>query len=179
MNYDETSDQQLLRAFHAGDILAFSALVRRHQDAIYRLCHSWLFDTQRSEDASQEVFLRAFARLPRFRFRSAPYTWLYRTARLVCHEFNRERRHETTSPDDHAGPASDPATKDRALIQLLDEVRKLPQRQREVITLRVFENLSVRETAKLMGCREGTVKALVFKAKATLRKRLAPHEDTA
>ena len=53
-------------------------------------------------------------------------------------------------------------------------VARLPERQREVVVLRVFESLSVAETAAAMGCRQGTVKALLHKAMARLRQDVAP-----
>ncbi len=168
MRDDERTDEQLLRAFHAGDSLAFSALVRRHQDAVFRLCQRWLFQTEQAEDAAQEVFTRAFGALPRFRFRAKPFTWLYRTTRLVCHEFNRERQHAAL-PESEAGRQDRSADTQDALEQLSQALQKLPARQREVMTLRFLEEFSVAETADLMGCRQGTVKALTFKARERLK----------
>ncbi len=167
MTHDDRSDEQLVRAFHGGDALAFSSLMQRHQDAIYRICSSWLFDRQRAEDAAQEVFLRAYRQLPRFRFRAEPFTWLYRTTRLVCYEFNRQVEHAALEAEHEAHDNLQEKRRD-ALEELTMAMKQLPARQREVITLRYLEERSVKETARLMGCRVGTVKALTHKARATL-----------
>ena len=128
-------------------------------------------DEQAAADACQEVFVRGYKGLRRFRFRSAPFTWLYRTTRNVCHEFNRVRRTEALDEEpmdarsvpEHEVAAHDSARRVRQLVS------RLPERQREVVMLRMFEDLSVRETALAMGCREGTVKALLHKATSRLR----------
>lgn len=163
---DETNDAELVRRFNEGDALAFDALVRRHQDRLFRLVSVWLYDPSRAEDATQEVFLRAYRGLGRFRFRAEPFTWLFRTARLVCLEMNRQRRYEPLPTEDP--PAADSGDSAIALAEVRALVSDLPARQREVVMLRIFEDLSVSETARAMGCREGTVKALLNKARKQL-----------
>lgn len=181
MTYDDVSDQELVQRFKDGDADAFDALVRRYQDQVCRMAAVWLYDAEHATDVAQEVFLRSFKGLRRFRFKAAPFTWLYRTTRNVCHEFNRRRR---TEPLDHepldpgAGPESEASRYDAAR-QVRALVAELPDRQREVVLLRIFEGLSVRDTARAMSCREGTVKALLHKAKAKLRLEYPEREVTA
>ncbi len=170
MAWSDATDSELVRQFQRGDALAFDALVRRYQDRIFRLASLWLYDASRADDAAQEVFLRAYQSLPRFRFRAQPFTWLYRTARLVCFEMNRQRKHDPlpaegleTSVPGNAGEH------EIALAEVRTLIAELPERQREVIVLRLFEDCSVKETAAAMGCREGTVKALLYKARAALQ----------
>ena len=81
MDGDDRSDAELVRAYKSGERGAFDAIVLRFQDRVYRLCCVWLHDPQFAADASQEVFVRAWRGLREFRFRAAPFTWLYRTAR--------------------------------------------------------------------------------------------------
>jgi len=174
MNWDDLSDADLVKQFKSGDSGAFDAIVQRFQDRVFRLASVWLYDEQGAADVTQEVFVRGFKGLRRFRFRSAPFTWLYRVTRNVCNEFNRTRRGEaltdepmdTSSMPDHQVASLDSA---RRVRQLVD---RLPERQREVVMLRIFEDLSVKETASAMGCREGTVKALLHKATSGLRIRM-------
>lgn len=171
---DDKSDAELVRLFKSGDPFAFGAIVKRFQDRVYRLACVWLYDDQFANDAAQEVFIRGYKGLRSFRFRAAPFTWLYRTTRNVCNEFNRRRRFEPIQPVDEpkdtaATPAQQVADKQssRRVRQL---VAALPPRQQEVVMLRIFEDLSVRETAQSMGCREGTVKALLHKATQNLQR---------
>ncbi len=168
---ENATDEQLLQDFRAGDAPAFEALVRRYQDKIFRLASVWLFETEQAEDATQEVFLRSHRGLRSFRFRSTVFTWLYRTTRNVCHEINRRqpaKNLDYESVESAPGPASETSRR-QASKRVRQLVQQLPQRQREVVVLRIFEELSVRQTAAIMQCREGTVKALLHKASASLR----------
>ncbi len=167
----EPSDVELVQRFRSGDPEAFETLVRRHQHRLYRLASVWLRDPRQAEDAVQEIFLRAWRGLAGFRFRAAPFTWLYRTARHVCGEYNRGRRAESLEAEP-ADPADGPerrADDDEAARRVRQLVAVLAPRQREVVMLRIFEELTVAETARAMGCRQGTVKALLHKAIARLR----------
>ncbi len=174
MTEDDVSDVELVKRFKSGDGRAFDAIVRRFQDRIYRLACVWLFDEQHAGDVAQEVFLRSYKGLRRFHFRSAPFTWLYRMTKNVCHEFNRKRRTEALvdEPQDPAALPERQVAGHDAARRVRRLVAALPARQREVVMLRVFEDLSVRDTALAMGCREGTVKALLHKATRQLRGKL-------
>ena len=167
----EKSDAELVRKFQSGDPDAFDAIVHRFQNRVYRLACVWLYDSQHVDDATQEVFLRAFRGLRRFGFKAAPFTWLYRTTRLVCNEFNRRRPMDAldTEPPDAGDTPHGNASKQDAADRIRELVSGLPRRQQDVVMLRVFEDLSVIETARVMGCREGTVKALLHKAKRRLK----------
>lgn len=174
MTREETSDVELVRQFTAGDPQAYDAIVRRFQDRVFRLACAWLYDDQSAADVAQEVFVRGFKGLRGFRFRSAPFTWLYRTTKNVCNEFNRVRKTEPLddeTPSTAAAPDGNVSQCESAR-RVRQLVASLPKRQREVVILRVFEDLSVQETARSMGCREGTVKALLHKATAKLKIRM-------
>ncbi len=174
MSLDEKPDVELVRLFKSGDTAAFDAIVRRFQDRVFRLASVWLYDPQLAADAAQEVFIRGYSGLRKFRFRAAPFTWLYRTTRNVCNEFNRARQAESLDfelPDPSAAPEQGLADLEtaRRIHKLL---AGLSERQQEVVMLRVFEDFSVKETAAAMGCREGTVKALLHQATQKLRTRI-------
>ncbi|MCZ6643407.1 MAG: RNA polymerase sigma factor [Gammaproteobacteria bacterium] len=183
MNNHERSDEQLVRAFQAGDESAFSVFVTRHQDRVYRLAMLWLRDGSQADDALQETFLRSYTGLGRFRFRAQPHTWLLRVLRNVCFEENRRHAaqvlgagvdsEQTTEPD--LAAAQD---RPRQLARLHNALKRLPDRQRDVVMLRVFEDLSIAETASIMGCRRGTVKAHLNKAINGLRSMLAQVDGT-
>lgn len=174
MNLDAKSDVELVKLFKSGSAQAFDAIVVRFQDRIYRLACVWLYDPQLASDVTQEVFVRGHKGLRAFRFRAQPFTWLYRTTRYVCNEFNRTRRTEplTDEPPDTASLPETMVAGIESARRVHDLVAALPARQREVVMLRIFEDLSVKETAQAMRCREGTVKALLHKATANLRKAL-------
>ena len=178
MKWDDRSDAELVRLFKSGDGEAFDAIVRRFQDRVYRLACLLLYDEQQAVDVAQEVFVRGFTGLRSFRFRAAPFTWLYRTTRNVCSEFNRARRAERLErePRDSSHGVERQVADIESARRVRELVAVLPPRQREVVMLRMFEDLSVKETARAMGCREGTVKALLHKAINKLRLTVDPSE---
>lgn len=176
----EESDNELVRRFQRGDIDAFDTVVRRYQDRICRMAAVWLHDEQYSVDVAQEVFLRGFKGLRSFRSRSALFTWLYRTTRNVCREQNRSK---TAAPLDFepidalANPESQ-VSRQHAAREVRELVAALPERQQEVVLLRVFEEMSVRDAARAMGCREGTVKALLHQAMTRLKLNIKSQSAT-
>ena len=166
----EPSDAELVRAFQNGDQVAFTRFAARHQDRVYRMAVVWLFDSSLAADVLQETLLRSYTGLGRFRFRASPSTWLLRVCRNICHEENRRTARVRPLPEDYDVPADEAPDPPDDLAKALEGVRALPPRQREVVMLRLFEELSVADTARVMGCRPGTVKAHLNKALGALRK---------
>jgi len=166
---DEIADEELVKQFCAGDDAAFSAFTSRHQDKIYRLACMNLYQQQDAMDVTQEVFLRAYRGLKTFRYRSTPFTWLYRTMKNVCQEYNRKMKRDSVASSEYATELDNITdNSDTETIHYLIEIRQLlkslPKRQYEVVILRIFEGFSINETASIMKCRPGTVKALLHKA---------------
>lgn len=173
---ESVTDRELVKRFQRGDDQAFETLVRRHQDRLYRLARVRLQVPHEAADVAQEVFLRAYKGLRGFLFTAEPFTWLYRALINVCHEHNRRAQRTPGFPDASAIDELIDADGDESLSESqrdLQRVRalvdQLPARQQEVVMLRIFEDLSVEETARAMACRPGTVKALLHKAVIKLR----------
>jgi RNA polymerase sigma-70 factor (ECF subfamily) len=175
----ETLDERaLVQACVEGAPGAFDVLVGRHSRAIYNLCYRFLGTHEDASDAAQEVFLRAFRALPRFKGDSSVGTWLYRIGVNLCLNRRASRPPVTEPLDDrdlHASSAPD------AMTRLLDEERdrrvrsaiaQLPERQRAALILRVYHELSHQEIADVLGSSEGAVKANFFHALRNLRKLL-------
>lgn len=172
------TDEELVRRFQRGDEAAFSEFVARHQDRLYRLALLWSYDAQDAHDVVQEAFMRSYTGLMRFAFKAQPTTWMVRIVRNVCHEMNRKRPTTTSTVDDE--PDTRTPMQQHATANTVREIRRLvarlPDRQRDVVILRVFEELPVADTARVMGCRPGTVKALLNKAMTRLRE-LTAHTE--
>jgi RNA polymerase sigma-70 factor (ECF subfamily) len=173
---EDKSDAQLLREFRQGDIDAFAALVRRHQDAIYRLALRSLGDPELAREAAQEVFLRAWKKLGQWRFgRGKPFTWLYRTLVNICREFRKKRGRQKTIT--HLGVDSPGLTEELKDAEsdhlekhdLEKFVDALPKRQQKVIILHIYEDLTLKDAATVLGIPLGTVKSNYHKALVSLR----------
>ena len=172
----EKSDAQLLREFRQGDIDAFATLVRRHQDAIYRLALRNLGDPELAREAAQEVFLRAWQKLRRWRFgRGKLFTWLYRTLINICREFRKKRGRQQTITHHGVAPlglTEEFKNAESGHLQKHDLeklVGALPRRQQEIIVLHIYEDLTLKDVATVLGIPLGTVKSNYHKALVNLR----------
>lgn len=175
--------RRTIDAARAGDRAALAALLRELQDLWYRVCLGLLRDGDLAADAVQETGLRFLKQIAGFRGDSQLRTWSLGIAMNVVREMKRRRSRHVTGvgntdyalaetlgdPGPPVGAATEFAEARDGLRQILGE---LPERQREAVLLRFFEDLSVEETARLMGCATGTVKATVHQALRSLRKRL-------
>ena len=166
--WSESPHHPKLAAAQRGDPEARAELLHDLQDVVFRFCAVQLADVEAARDATQETALRILRGLASFRRESRLKTWVLGIALNVCRESRRADRrhapcfHSTTPPD--LLPSSllrpDDIAVEREQEAALDRrVRSLPERQREAIVLRYFEELSVEETASIMQVAVGTVKA--------------------
>ncbi len=88
MNQDE---QAIIKQAQGGNILAFEALVKRYDKHVLQLAYSLVNNTQDAQDVYQEVFVRVFKNLKRFKFQSQFSTWLYRVVVNYCINFNKRK----------------------------------------------------------------------------------------
>jgi RNA polymerase sigma-70 factor (ECF subfamily) len=184
----------LIARIAAGDRRAFETLMRRHNRPLYRLARTVLGDPTEAEDVLQETYLLVWRSIGSFRGEAALSTWL---SRLVINECaNRTRRRARrqnvvpiVSPNTHAEVEAVPDTHaelpDEALARarvraLLErKLDALPEPFRIVFFLRSVEELSVENTAALLGVPDATVRSRHFRAKGLLRESLAREFDRA
>lgn len=166
------AEEWLVRRSKAGDREAFGQIVSRHQTAVYRVVRGILGDPAESEDVTQEVFLKAYASLGRFRGEANLFTWLYR---IAVNEALRSRRRRRPQPLEEAPeaavPPAEPAEPEETptletLRRLLD---RLPEDHRTIVVLRDLEGLSYREIAETLEIPLGTVESRLFRARRELR----------
>ena len=157
----------------AGDTAAFGEVARHVQDGLFRFARAHGLGPADAADATQETLLRAYRRRSSWRLGSDVSSWLYGIAMNVVRETWRRRRHAAPAGFSAACLAAPPADDDGPtpdeLARLGACVAALPARQREAVACRFLRRMSVRQTATVMGCAEGTVKAAVFAAMKNLR----------
>jgi RNA polymerase sigma-70 factor, ECF subfamily len=182
-----SGEAALIQRCAAGDEIAFAELVTEHQRMVVQLAMNLLGDRDEALDLSQEVFLRVFRTIARFRGQSTLRTWIYRIAVNQArnrHRFWRRRhRADQVSLDAHvathgefrtgaeAGPDRVFAQKELA-AQLQAALDALPFDQRTAIVLREIDGLSYDEIAYSLGVAVGTVKSRLTRARQTLRLEL-------
>lgn len=176
---------RLIRLAQAGDAAAFGDLYDAHYEKVYRYLYYHLPVHQRdaAEDMVQEVFLKAMDALPSYTFRGVPFAaWLVRIARnhMIDHTRKAAKRDEVPI-DDLPIPADDDPEALYGLKASRAELGRaldtLTPEQRDVIVLRIVEDMSIAETAQIMDKTEMAIKAMQARALKALRRALDPVED--
>ena len=188
------TDVDLILKSKKGDLSAFGQLVNRHQSLVISFCYRMLGNREDAEDIAQETFLRAFAAIRNFTPRAKFSTWLLsitknltlnllRNKRKRGHSvsstnwFGEERQAVTLIPTDDLGPDEVLLRKERA--QWVHRgLQELSDTHRGIIILRDFESMAYEEIAQVMGCKKGTVKSRLFRAREHLRDKLLECEST-
>ena len=173
------ADEQTIEQARRGDVAAFGRLYREYEGRIYGLALRMLLDPTRAEDATQEVFIRAWRKIDRFSGRSAFYTWLYRLAvNVVLNEIRRQGREpEPVDPasgrlDAAAAIGATAPSSPSAGLDLEKAITALPRQARMVFWLHDVEGYRHREIAEMLDIAVGTSKAHLHRARLRLREEL-------
>lgn len=191
----EAEERRLVTAAQQ-DRARFADLYERYFEVVYAYVARRVRDRPATEDVTSEVFKKALASLPKFKWTGAPFcAWLLRIAsNLIIDRAKRAARERGSSPRESKGvdapslavglvPTSRPRTAQADLedaerrARLFRTVEDLPIDQQRVVVMRFAEEKSIRDIATALDKSEGAIKQLQFRALKTLRKRLTT-EDT-
>ena len=173
--FSHLNDHECITRAQRGDSVAFSELVARYQDRIYR----FLVRLTRSQDdaleLTQETFLRAYQGLARWRPDAGFATWLFQIARNLAFDLlRRNKRVEFVALEEDAdaidpGPAPDAACDTAQRYRMLEAaLARLPVEHREILLLREIEEMSYEDIAAVLNLNLGTVKSRIARARAAL-----------
>lgn len=188
-------DLELVERAKAGHAEAFAELVAKYQDRVFNACLRICGHREDARDLTQDAFLKVFQALSTFRAESSFYTWLFRVAvnQALSHRRSSRRRREVSS-DGHlelagtqaerlgdrsggrAFPAADEALEQAELMPVVAKaLESLDDDHRAVVVLRDVEGFDYQEIGLILDLAPGTVKSRLHRARAELRKTLAPH----
>ncbi|TGP27210.1 MULTISPECIES: RNA polymerase sigma factor [unclassified Mesorhizobium] len=184
----EASDMALVRRALAREAGAFRAIIKTHNQRLYRIARGVVRNDAEAEDVVQEAYMRAFASLDAFRGDASLATWL---SRIVINEALgrlRKKKRMAAMPENpeaeiirfplnpsDLNPGDDPerTMAQRQILALVERATdSLPDVYRTVFVARVIEGLSIEETADLLNVRPQTVKTRLHRARALVRKAL-------
>lgn len=177
-------ERDLIRRVAMGDLDAFTLLVERKRERVFRIARHVVGDAELARDVTQEVFLRLFRVARRFREGGSFDVWLHRIVlNLAIDALRRERPHREALPLDprDAGPMEIPSGGASPAESLrLREIRRiftelsglLPEKQRFAFILREIEGLPTAEVAAILGTTESTVRNHILQARRTLQAEL-------
>lgn len=166
------SDLELVGAFRHGEETAFNEIVVRYQEKVYWTVRRFVNDHDEADDIVQEVFVKAYDGLKRFRGESGLYTWLYRIAvnlslnhlrKLKVQEFFRVDR--LLEQEEAGSDRPDEALEQKEQQGLIQEaVRSLPEKQKAVFVMRYYQAMSYEEISAVLKTSVGGLKANFFHA---------------
>ena len=184
---DERPDDVLAEDARGGKPEAFSELVRRNQQRIYRLIYGMTRSHTDTDDLSQEVFMTAFHSISSFNGKSSFSTWIYRIAVNRTLNFLRQRVREKDRAEFHENLPFDDESRTLAYSpegssvrrelhgRMVEAVESLPPLFKASFLLVVDQGMSHAAAAKVLGCSENTVSWRMHKARKMLQARLGPY----
>jgi len=191
---DTATDRQLVRAAKTGDKAAFTSLVRRYEETVYRFSFKMCRDREKAEETLQDTFVNVYRKLGTFDGKSKFSTWLYAIVTNNC--LMKQRRRKMQDLEDPLEEYDDPPGTDssrrrsiarwdetpadqlitKELRSLLDRaIDSLPVDYRVVFVLRDVEGRSNEETAKILHLSVEATKSRLRRARAFLRDKLHPY----
>jgi len=184
-------DAAWVRLARAGDTGAYEKLIRKHQGKIYGLIYNMTGNNADTEDLVQEVFVKAYQALGRFKGQSSFYTWLYRIAVNRTLNFVKKRNNRATFSlnDVDPGIETDPTllelatpdnpSRDAMMTDIQEKLNKalqsLSEKHRAVVVLHDVQGVPHEEIAKMLGCSSGTVRSRLFYARQQLQCMLSEY----
>src|SRR6476469_9448721 len=176
----EPDDRQLVQTIRQGDTEAFETLVRRKTSKVYALCYLFIGNAEDAKDISQLVFIKLWENLEKYDPQYAFDTWLYRMVTNVAIDFMRNKQSRDNAVNSNLRLVKTSSDADQGTIVQRKEVESvfntvaqvLSPKQKTIFVMNQMEDLSSSEIAKVLGCRESTVRNHLFNARKLMQQQL-------
>ena len=176
----EPDDRQLVETIRHGDTDAFETLVRRKTSKVYALCYRIIGNAEDAKDISQLVFLKLWENLEKYDPQYAFDTWLYRMVTNVAIDFMRNKQSRDNAVNSNlrlvrtsADPEQTVVVQRKEIESVFEDVSScLSPKQKTIFVMNQMEDLPSAEIAKVLGCRESTVRNHLFNARKLMQAQL-------
>jgi RNA polymerase sigma-70 factor (ECF subfamily) len=176
----ELDDRQLVEQIRQGDDGAFEALVRRKTSKVYGLCYRVIGNSEDAKDISQLVFLKLWENLEKYDATYAFDTWLYRMVTNVAIDFMRSKQSRDNAVNSNLRLVKTSVDPEQTVTVARKEVESvfnavsnvLSPKQKTIFVMSEMEDLRSSEIAKVLGCRESTVRNHLFNARKLMQTQL-------
>src|SRR5438477_9995906 len=176
----EPDDRQLVRTIRSGDSDAFEQLVRRKTSKVYSLCYRIIGNSEDAKDISQLVFIKLWENLEKYDPQYAFDTWLYRMVTNVAIDFMRNKQSRENAVNSNLRLVKTSSDAEQGTIVQRKEVESvfnavssvLSPKQKAIFVMCEMDDLRSSEIAKVLGCRESTVRNHLFNARKLMQQQL-------
>jgi RNA polymerase sigma-70 factor (ECF subfamily) len=176
----EPDDRQLVESIRRGQSDAFELLVRRKTSKVYALCYRVIGNAEDAKDISQLVFVKLWENLDKYDPSYAFDTWLYRMVTNVAIDFLRSRQSRDNAVNSTlrlvrtaAEPEQNVSLQRKEIESVFAEVSSvLSPKQKAIFVMREMEDMQSSEIARVLGCRESTVRNHLFNARKLMQEQL-------
>ena len=179
------TDEELCFAISNGDQAAFEAFVHRYHGPLLGYLERLLNDQKRAEDFVQEVFIKL---LDQLKDRTVPThcrSWLYKVATNLCRDYWRSARFKNEQPlyasipeqPDDKATVYDIYERQESRMEMIRILNTLPEHQREIIILRFYQDLKLKEISDILDCPIGTIKSRLFHGLRYLKGQLQKRKE--
>lgn len=166
------TDRELIEEFLKGNENSFNDLIRGHQAWVVNFITQSVGVREDAEDIAQDVFVKVYFALPKFRFESEFKTWLYRIVINRMNTFFRKQKilnwFGAELPPEPVDISHENESKGRS--ELISMVNKLPRVQRNIAVLRLFQQMSFKQIASVLSITENSAKVSFHKAKNNMKR---------
>ena len=179
------AEDKLIRDAAAGDAGAFEQLILPYEKKVYNIALQMFKNEQDAYDAAQEVLIKVYRNLGKFKFESAFSTWLHRLAMNTCiDEYRKRKRHmdhtmsmspanEEEGPvrdlKDHQPTPEEAVLKKEKVMEVREALAQMKEEQRIMIVYRDIQGFTYDEIAIMCECSLGTVKSRISRARKALK----------
>ena len=176
----EPDDRQLVETIRGGDSPAFETLVRRKTSKVYALCYRIIGNAEDAKDISQLVFIKLWENLEKYDPSYSFDTWLYRLVTNVAIDFMRNKQSRENAVNSNLRLVKTSAEAEQTVVIQRKEVEGvfnavssvLSPKQKTIFVMNQMDDLASSEIAKVLGCRESTVRNHLFNARKLMQQQL-------
>ena len=176
----EPDDRELVQTIRGGDSDAFEQLVRRKTSKVYALCYRIIGNAEDAKDISQLVFIKLWENLEKYDPQYAFDTWLYRMVTNVAIDFMRNKQSRENAVNSNLRLVKTSSDAEQGTIVQRKEVESvfntvaqvLSPKQKTIFVMNQMDDLPSSEIARILGCRESTVRNHLFNARKLMQQQL-------
>lgn len=166
---DETEEKRLIKGAQNGDAKAFERLVNQYYKVMFKMAFLWCRNQTDAEDITQNACIKLARGIGSFNFEAAFTSWLYMLVINTAKDwYKKQNRHPASSDGLETIKTNEKPDEKLFLRQVIEEVHRLPEGEKEAVFLVIGEGLSHGEAAKVLECKESTVSWRIHEARKKL-----------